>query len=144
MTDASASPLLMFVAYRAAEVQVLDALHASGFDDLTMAQCRLAQRLSSDGIRLTDLAEQAGITKQTAGALVDELVRGGYVSRQPDPVDARARLVMLTEKGAALCRAASDEVRQIETAWRRHLGAESYRHLRTALIALRAITDPYR
>jgi hypothetical protein len=33
------------------------------------------------GTRLTDLAEQALVTKQTAGFLVNQLERGGYVRR---------------------------------------------------------------
>lgn len=137
------TPLLMFSAHRAAESQVFIALQSAGFGDLTMAQCRLAQRLSPDGIRLTELAEQAQITKQTAGALVDELERTGYVSRRPDPADARARLVMLTARGVELCRAAATEVGRVEAGWRAHLGAADYGRLRESLIRLREITDPY-
>jgi DNA-binding MarR family transcriptional regulator len=144
VADHPNSPLLMFVAHRAAEQQVFETLQAAGFDDLTVAQCRIAQRLSPDGIRLTDLAEQAQVTKQTAGALVDELGRSGYVTRQPDPTDARARLVVLTDRGADLCQAAAAEVARIETQWSHHLGARAYRQLRESLIALREITDPYR
>jgi hypothetical protein len=33
------------------------------------------QRIAPDGSRLTDLAAQAGITKQSAGFLVDQLER---------------------------------------------------------------------
>lgn len=146
MADAAdpTSPLLMLIAHRAAESQVFSALHGAGFDDLTMAQCRLAQRLSPDGIRLTDLAEQAQVTKQTAGALIDELERNGYVTRHSDPADARARLVKLTARGVELCRAAAAEVTRVEASWRAHLGADDYRRLRQSLIRLREITDPYR
>src|SRR5690349_23422105 len=91
MSDEPPSALLMFVAHRAAEARVLEAVRSAGFDDLTLAQSRIGQRLDRDGIRITDLAEQAGVTKQTAGALVDALQAGGYVMRQPDPADARAR-----------------------------------------------------
>lgn len=134
---------MMFIAYRAAENRILEVVHRAGFTDLTLAQCRIAQRLSPQGIRLTDLAEQAQVTKQTAGALVDELERAGYVVRQPDPTDARARLVMLAERGAAVCRVAAAEVDAIEAEWREHLGAKAYRDLRRALVALREITDPW-
>jgi DNA-binding MarR family transcriptional regulator len=34
---------------------------------------RIGRRLDREGIRVTDLAEQAGVTKQTACALVDGL-----------------------------------------------------------------------
>jgi DNA-binding MarR family transcriptional regulator len=134
MSDEPNSALLMFVAHRAAEARVLEAVRAAG----------LGQRLDRDGIRVTDLAEQAGVTKQTAGALVDELEAGGYVTRQPDPADARARLVVLTDRGEMLCAAAAAEVSRIEADWRTHLGAKAYDDMRAALLSLREITDPYR
>jgi DNA-binding MarR family transcriptional regulator len=135
---------LFFIAHRAAEMRVASALRAAGFDDLTMAQCRLVQRLNPGGMRLTDLAEQAQVTKQTAGALIDELERGGYVVRNPDPADARARLVTLSRLGERLCAAAAAEVAAVEAEWRAHVGPESYGRLRETLLSLREITDPYR
>jgi DNA-binding MarR family transcriptional regulator len=134
----------MFIAHRAAEARVVEAVRAAGFDDLTLAQSRIGQRLNREGIRVTDLAEQAGVTKQTAGALVDELEGGGYVMRKPDPADARARLVVLTDRGEKLCATAAAEMARVEADWRAHLGAQAYDELRAALVSLRDITDPYR
>src|SRR5689334_9549547 len=91
--------VLMFIAYRHAERRILAFLTESGFDDLTLAQARIAARIGEDGVRLTDLAEQAQVTKQTAGFLVDQLERAGYVERVADPTDARARLVRLAPRG---------------------------------------------
>ena len=142
MTEPSSIATLLFVAHRAAETQIMAALAAAGFDDLTVAQCRIAQRLSVDGIRVTELAEQAGVTKQTAGALVDELERAGYVARRPDPRDARARLVVLSDRGRRLCAAAATEVAKVEDDWRAHVGPEAYRQLREMLMSLREITEP--
>jgi DNA-binding MarR family transcriptional regulator len=138
------SALLMFIAHRAAEARVIEALRAAGFDDLTLAQSRIGQRLNREGIRVTDLAEQAGVTKQTAGALVDELEAGGYVTRKPDPADARARLVALTDRGEKLCATAAAEMVRVEADWRAYLGAHAYDEMRSALLSLRKITDPYR
>ena len=143
MTEAPNTATLMFVAHRAAETRVHDALRESGYTDLTWAQMRIAQRLSPNGIRITDLADQAQVTKQTAGALVDELERNGYVARKPDPADARARLVVLSARGTKLCAAAATEVERVEREWRAHLGAKDYAGLRAALVALREITDPF-
>ena len=130
----------MFIAHRAAERRVFEALHAAGYDDVTMAQVRIGQRLATAGIRVTELADQAGVTKQTAGALVEELERSGYVVRKPDPADARARLVSLSARGQRLCAA---EVAEVEAQWRSHLGSSAYEQLTEALISLRDITDPY-
>ncbi|MEV4107919.1 MarR family winged helix-turn-helix transcriptional regulator [Nonomuraea sp. NPDC049695] len=55
--------------------------------------------LDEEGSRATDLAAQSGQHKQVIGTLVDELVELGYVERQPDPADRRAKLIVPTEKG---------------------------------------------
>ena len=144
MSDSPNTATLMFIGYRATEASVMAVLAASGADDITSAQSRLLQRLDPRGMRLTDLAEQARVTKQTAGALVDQLERAGYVLRAPDPSDARARLVTLSDKGMELCRTAAAEVQRVENQWREFLGDKKFQQMRDALVALREITDPYR
>ena len=135
--------LLCFIAYRAMETRVMNAVLAAGFDDITIAQARMFARIGPDGTRLTDLAEQAQVTKQTAGFLVDQLERGGYVSREPDPADARARLVRITPRGLAAVAAARQAEAAVQDEWTRHLGKTATAQLRRALTRLREITDPY-
>ncbi|GAB93981.1 putative MarR family transcriptional regulator [Gordonia rhizosphera NBRC 16068] len=122
----------------------MDRIAAWGADDVTLAQSRLIQRLAPEPMRLTDLAEQAGVTKQTAGGLVDQLESAGYLERIPDPSDGRARLVTLSERGVELCAVAAKEVATVEREWRERLGAKRFGELRGSLEALREITDPYR
>jgi DNA-binding MarR family transcriptional regulator len=135
--------LLMFIPYRAMENAVIEALAEAGFDDITLAQARVFQRIARDGSRLTELAAAAQVTKQTAGSLVDQLERAGYVERRPDPRDGRARLVVVAERGAAAVRASREVVARIEARWGAHLGEARTAQLREALTALREITDPY-
>ncbi|GAA4576425.1 MarR family winged helix-turn-helix transcriptional regulator [Micromonospora coerulea] len=135
--------LLCFIAYRAMESRVLDAVTAAGFADVTAAQSRVFARIGPNGTRLTELAEQARVTKQTAAFLVDQLERAGYVRRAPDPSDARARLVTITERGHAAIRVARGAEAEVEAEWTRHLGRQATSQLRRALIRLREITDPY-
>jgi DNA-binding MarR family transcriptional regulator len=143
--DAGPAPwnvgLLLFVPYRAMESRVVEALWAAGFDDLTMAQARLAGRIAPQGSRLTELSEQARVTKQTAGFLVDQMEKHGYVRRVPDPTDGRARLVQLADRGLAAAEVATATVAQVEAEWTAHLGAARMRELRAALERLREITD---
>jgi len=135
--------LLMFIPYRAMEKELLDALASQGFDDITLAQARVFQRIDRGGSRLTDLAEAAQVTKQTVGFLVDQLERAGYVERTPDPRDGRARLVRVAARGAEATRASLAVVAEIEARWVAHLGATRAAQLREALTMLREITDPY-
>src|SRR5690348_13456006 len=104
------------------EQRVFAGLAEAGFDDFTPAQARVFQRIAQGGSRLTDLAEQAQITKQSAGFLVDQLERGGYVERAPDPSDARARLVRIAPRGAAAVPIAAAIVAGVEAEWAAHLG----------------------
>ena len=136
--------LLLFIPYRAMEGRIFAELAAAGFDDFTPAQARVMQRIGPAGTRLTELAAAAQVTKQTAGFLVDQLERTGYVRRSPDPSDARARLVHIAERGRAAQPVAAAVVRAIEAEWQAHLGPRRWRQLRESLVALREITDPYR
>src|SRR3954447_4335658 len=125
--------LLCFIAYRAMEDRVLRDLAAAGFDDITQAQARVFARIGPKGTRITELAEHARVTKQTAGFLVDQLERAGYVRRDPDPTDARARLVRIAERGAAAQPVAASVVAEVEAEWRAHLGERRWAQLRDAL-----------
>lgn len=136
--------LLCYIASRAMETRVFEALAAAGFDDVTTAQGRLFARIGPKGTRVTDLAEQARITKQTAGFLIDQLQRAGYVRRVPDPADARARLVQIAPRGEAAVAVARVAEAEVEAEWTRHLGKQGASQLRRTLTRLREITDPYR
>ena len=91
--------VLMFIACRSAENQIIAAARQAGYSDFTLAQARIAARIGPHGTRLGELAEQAQVTKQTATALVDRLEAAGYVERVVDPSDARARLVRIAPRG---------------------------------------------
>jgi DNA-binding MarR family transcriptional regulator len=134
--------LLLFLPYRHLESAVLDALKAQGHD-LPLSQARVFQRISPSGSRLSELAQASQLSKQTVGSIVDQLERAGYVRRDPDPTDARARLVVMTGRGHQLVELSLPVVREVEAAWRAHLGPARTAALREALVALREITDPF-
>lgn len=50
---------------------------------------------------MSELAEQARVSKQTAAFLVEHLERAGFVQRVTDPTDGRARLVCIATREAA-------------------------------------------
>lgn len=143
MSEALNVGVLLFLPYRAMETRVFEGLAAAGFADLTPAQARVFQRIAPGGSRLTDLAAQAAITKQSAGFLVDQLEHGGYVERVPDPADGRARLVRIAERGRRSVEASREIVAQVEAEWAAHLGERRMTQLRRILTDLREITDPW-
>ena len=135
---------LMFIAHRHGEMRLMAHLAGSGYDDLTLAQARLAARIGDHGTRATELAEAAQVTKQTAGYLVDQLERAGYVERRPDPTDARARPRSVKQTSRALQQEARAVEREVEREWSRHLGPDRMATLHALLVDLREVTDPWR
>ena len=134
-------PLL--IPYRYAEDRVFRALQDAGFEDWTLAQCRVFQRVARDGSRLTELADQSQITKQSAGVMVDQLERLGYVRRAPDPTDGRARLIVIEQRGQQAVDVAKATLDEILSEWKTYLGTRNFTLLHQILDQLREITDPY-
>ncbi|WP_314224249.1 MarR family winged helix-turn-helix transcriptional regulator [Streptomyces zaehneri] len=86
-------------------------------------------RLAPDGATVTELGAHLGVTKQAASQLVEELVRKGYAERRPHPEDARARLIVLTERGWECTRAAEEAAAEAVRAWAAVLGEGQVRLL---------------
>ena len=91
---------------------------------LTASHIHITRHLALTGARLTELARQAGISKQAMGKLVDQCEAWSLVQRQPDPLDARARRVTFTAVGLAWLAAFEQAVVQTEAELRAELGDE--------------------
>lgn len=70
---------------------------------LSMPQFSVLMQLHHKGAcGMSDISERFEITPAAASQLVDKLVQGGFVQREEDPTDRRAKLLNLTEKGGEL------------------------------------------
>jgi DNA-binding MarR family transcriptional regulator len=100
--------------------ELVERLAAAGYPDVPAASHPVFENIDPDGTRLTLLAARSDMTHQAMGELVDSLEYRGYVRRQPDPSDGRARLVSLTAKGRRMVRVARREIAEIEAGWSRN------------------------
>ena len=91
---------------------------------ISAAHVHITRHLALEGSRLTDLAAQAGMTKQAMGDLVNQCEAWGLVNRRPDPLDARARQVCFTADGLAWLQAFKDAVAQTEQEFRAEVGTD--------------------
>jgi DNA-binding MarR family transcriptional regulator len=107
-------------------------LVAEGFDDHRVVHHNVMAHVTHAGIRLTELAVEAGVTKQAMSELVIDLERLGYLQRTPDPHDGRAKLIGFTDKGRAAVDAAMRAFEKMDDA----LGDRSVRSLRRGLLAV--------
>jgi DNA-binding MarR family transcriptional regulator len=107
-----------------------------GFHDVRRHHDVVFESLDNRGLRITEMAARARITKQAMGELVTYLERHGYVARSPDPADGRAKLVRLTDRGRAVVGAAGTALSRLEARWAEHLGEETARALHASLADL--------
>jgi DNA-binding MarR family transcriptional regulator len=84
------------------------------------------------GSRLTDLADASGLTKQAVGEAVTELERVGYLTREPDPSDRRAKIIKLTERGVDAYWTGRRLFAEIEREWAEQLGEDLIAAMREA------------
>ncbi|MFI5491592.1 MarR family winged helix-turn-helix transcriptional regulator [Actinoplanes sp. NPDC051859] len=129
-------PVLLLSATRALVDGIDAGVRARGFTDLRPAHGFAFARIAGGGATVMQLAEHLGVTKQAASQMVDELTRKGYVDRHPHPDDARAKLIVLTEKGWACTRAADEASADILRPWADALGPERVAALRHDLARL--------
>ena len=113
-------------------------LDEAGFGDQRPAHNAVFAHVPPEGIRLTDLAEKARVSKQAMAELVDDLVEKGYLVKEPDPTDGRAKLIFFTERAYRAIPMALDTFEEIEHRWARHLGGSRMAELRATLEELLA------
>lgn len=89
---------LLFRAARLVNERAVARVQAGG-GRLRTAHTQLFPHITSAGVRLTELADSLGVTKQAVGPLVDDLEREGIVERTDDPDDRRAKLIRWTKRG---------------------------------------------
>ena len=106
---------------------------AAGFDDVRRAHNAVFAHVPSPGIRLTDLASRAGISKQAMGELVTDLVAKGYFRRVPDPDDGRAKLIVWGDRGMAAHEVTVRAFAQLEQELAETLGEHDVTQLRDLL-----------
>ena len=122
--------------------EIFSGVIAAGYDDVTPAHVGLFRYPGLNGQRPTELADQLQITKQSVNDLLGHLEQHGYLMREPDPRDGRARVVHLTPKGRRLEKTVTGESQAAEVRIAEMLGPRRFTHLRHALEELsEAITQ---
>jgi len=112
---------------------IQEGLVRRGFADVRPAHGFAFARISGTRATTADLAAHLGITKQAAAQLVDYLVEHGYLTREADPRDGRAKLLMLTEHGRACTTAAEHAANDVVQRWKAQLSPQQFAAMREAL-----------
>jgi len=98
------------------------AFAGAGLDGIRPAQSVALVPLAAGGLHASDLADRLRVSRQAVAQAVAGLERHGYVTRVPDPVDARARIIELTPRGRRALRVMRSSALDLEERWQRLLG----------------------
>jgi DNA-binding MarR family transcriptional regulator len=136
-TSARSAPenlaILLREPFRAMSEQLIERFAQRGHPEVRYAHGNVFQYLDDDGTRVSDLAQRAGITKQSMAQLVEHLEQHGYLERIADPADGRAKLVRTTARGGELFAVVRDYVAETEARLEARLGPAKLQRLRVLL-----------
>jgi DNA-binding MarR family transcriptional regulator len=118
-------------------------LEQSEFNDIRPTHGCIFRYVQGEGLRLTEIAERANMTKQSVGEIVDDLVARDYVQRIPHPEDRRAKLICLTERGERAQALGRRLFTKVEKRWGQRYGAERIAALRELLEEAAADKAPF-
>jgi DNA-binding MarR family transcriptional regulator len=103
------------------------------FTQLRGSHRRILQMIPGEGIRITDLAAMAQMTKQALGEFADWLEQSGFVCSQRDDADRRVRRLFRTDLGDKAADATQRAFASIEAQWRQEIGPGPYDAMKQAL-----------
>jgi len=105
------------------ERRILKKLHRSGHPLVRPSHSAVFSNLGLGAGRVTELAEQAQVTQQAMGKILKELERIGYIARDIDGSDRRAKKIRLTERGRQLVEDSMDAVAEVRQHYAEQAGA---------------------
>jgi DNA-binding MarR family transcriptional regulator len=109
------------------------AFAAAGLDGIQPAQSAVLVPLVAGGLHASDLADRFRVSRQAVAQAIAALERHSYVTRVPDPDDARARLIELTPRGRKALRVMRSHAVDLEKRWEQKLGERRLADLRKTL-----------
>ena len=121
-------PLIALVdrANRALQADMVRAAQREGYDMVKPSHNAVFGFLSApEGQQRTvDLAQRAGITRQSMGEVIRDLVDLGILEMAPDPQDGRAKIVRYTPEGKRFSHEGFRHLRDLEKQFEQEFGAD--------------------
>lgn len=120
------------------EYKIVTMLRERGHEQLRPAHSAVLANLGMGAVRVTELAERAQVTQQAMGKMLKELERIGYIARDTDPQDKRAKAIRLTEAGIELAKDSMAVVDEIQADYASKVGEQELEELEAKL---RSVVD---
>tara|TARA_R110000823_G_scaffold305166_4_gene427164 strand:+ start:9936 stop:10445 length:510 start_codon:yes stop_codon:yes gene_type:complete len=115
------------------ERRIYSELLLRGYTEIRASHIAVFANLGLGAVRITELAERARVTQQAMGKMLKEIERLGYVSRDVDSGDKRAREIRLTVRGMQLALDSLEAHRKVYAYYAGKIGQEPLQQLEDSL-----------
>jgi DNA-binding MarR family transcriptional regulator len=138
-------PLIALVerANRALQSDMVRRAHAAGHTEVKMAHNSVFGTLHADGARAAEMAARAGITRQSMGEVIRDMVGLDLLEMQSDPHDGRAKVVTYSEHGLAVAGDGFEYLIALERRLADEFGEQEYAVVRDVLARLVGVLDRF-
>ncbi|HWD80586.1 MAG TPA: MarR family winged helix-turn-helix transcriptional regulator [Kribbella sp.] len=138
-------PMIALVdrANRAMQTDMVRRAHADGHTEVKMAHNSVFGTLHAGGARAADMAARAGITRQSMGEVIRDMVALDLLEMRPDPEDRRAKVVDYSAHGLAVATDGFRYLIELDRRLEEEFGAEKYAAAREVLDRLVEILDRF-
>lgn len=116
--------------------------HRAGFTEMSASHNAVFATLGPEGSRAADMAARIGITRQSMGEVVRDMVRLGILEMVEDPSDRRAKLVRYTAYGEKVAQEGFNHIMEVERIFRDEFGAADLETTRKVLRRVREMLTP--
>ncbi len=128
-------------AARALRTDMLTHAHERGFTQIQPAHNAVFATLPPEGARTADMAARAGITRQSMGEVVRDMVRLGILEMVPDPADGRAKIVTFTEEGLHVAQQGFSHIIDLDRQFREEFGDADFETTCRVLARIQEMLD---
>ena len=115
------------------ERRIYAGLAERGYGDVRASHSAVFANLGMGAVRVTELAERAQVTQQAMGKMLKEIERMGYITRDIDSGDKRAKEIRMTEKGIELTIVSLQVYQETRDHYANKIGLEDLENLESSL-----------
>ncbi len=115
------------------ERRVIELLQERGHPEIRPSHATVFANLSQGAVRVTELADRAHVTQQAMGKMLKEMERIGYIVRDIDGSDRRAKRIRPTQRGLDLMSDSVEAVLEVREFYAKKVGEDALRDLEKSL-----------
>jgi DNA-binding MarR family transcriptional regulator len=128
--------LLLLGGFRSLVDAAILELAAQGHGDVRPVQDFAMRAIAAGADNTSELGRRLAVSKQAAAKTVALLQERGYVTREPDPHDARRKRLQVTSRGFNVLRQGEAIFDELRKQWERQIGRAQLETLEAHLAAL--------